>query len=74
MKRYSLNLGQTMSHKPEHPERTATKAGAGMFADIVFQEWPNRKSMAVSIRMQERGPCGNGKWQACVKLTDGEGF
>ena len=74
MQRYSLSLGQSIGYKHPHPERTARRAGYGMFADSVYQVWSNRKAMARSIRMQQdRGP-GHNDWHALVKLSDGEGY
>jgi hypothetical protein len=74
MKTYSMSFGAAMDHKPEHPERTARKSGTGMNFDITFQVWPNRVSMAKSIRMQERREHRTGDWKAVVALTAGEGY
>lgn len=71
MKRYAMSFGAALEHKPEHPERTARKQSGW---DVAFQVWPNRRSMAVSIRMQERGAPRSDHWRACVPLTPGEGF
>lgn len=74
MKRYSLNLGQAIEYTHEHPERTAVKSGAGIFADNVYQVWTNRRAMARSVRMQQRRAPSNGDWRPLVALTDGEGY
>lgn len=73
MKKYSMSFAQAMEHNPEHPERTAKRSGTGMNFDITFQVWPNRISMAKSIRMQQRGENRPDHWRACVALTPGEG-
>lgn len=74
MKRYTMSFGASIEHKPEHPERTARKSGTGMNFDVTFQVWPNRQSMARSIRMQERSEPRQGNWKACLALTPGEGY
>ena len=74
MKRYTIPSGRVSEHQPEHPERTARRAGIGIFADDIFQVWPNRPSMARSIRMQERGADFANAWRAYVPLTPGEGY
>lgn len=73
MKRYRLSFADSIAHKPEHPERTARKAGDGLDMDITYQVWPSRVSMARSIRMQQKGAPRAGHWRACVALIDGEG-
>ena len=75
MKRYSMSDGASMTHTPEHPERTARQSGIGMDFDIYFQVWPNRPSMARSIRMQERGcQVGQRTWKAIIPLRETEGY
>jgi hypothetical protein len=74
MKHYTLSFGASVDHKPEHPERTAKKSGTGMNFDVTYQVWPNRESMARSIRMQQRRAPHPSDWRAVVALTDGEGF
>lgn len=74
MKRYAMSLGASIGYQHANPERTAQRYGNGIFSDLVFQVWPNRKSMARSIRMQEKGPSRPDHWRPLVKLTDGEGF
>lgn len=73
MKRYSMSFAAANQHKPEHPERTARKGSNrnALDFDVVFQVWPNRPSMARSIRMQESA--GAVEWKACVALSPGEG-
>ncbi len=74
MKRYTLSAADAMTHKAAAPERTAHRAAGGFLNfDEVFQVWPNRASMARSIRMQERA--GNsGHWRACKPLEVTEGY
>ena len=75
MKKYSCPLGRMNEIKHEHPERTAYRNGVGMDFDIYFQVWPNRESMARSIRMQERGHnLGKRIWKAVVPLRETEGY
>ena len=42
--------------------------------DVTYQVWPNRASMARTIRMQERREHRQDDWRACVKLSAGEGY
>lgn len=72
MKTYVKSFAESIEHKPEHPERTAKKSFG--FGDIMFQVWPNRKSMAKSIRMQQKRAPKQSDWRPCVPLTDGEGY
>lgn len=74
MKKYKMSFAAATTHTPEHPERTAKKSGNGMDFDITYQVWPNRASMAKSIRMQQKRESRNDDWRPCVKLTDGEGY
>lgn len=55
----------------EHPERSAYKSVSW---DYTIQVWPNRESMARSIRMQQRGVPRSDCWHAVVPLTPGEGY
>ena len=77
MKRvYGVPLGrlaETLASLPNR-ERSAYAAGPGAFSDYTIQTWPNRASMARSIRMQQRGAPRIGTWKAVVPLSDGEGF
>lgn len=74
VKRYRLSFAAAASHVPEHADRTARKSGTGMDFDETFQVWPNRASMARTIRMQQRGMPSPQHWRACVALKDGEGY
>lgn len=75
MKRYVLSWAASVSHVPEHPERTAKRTqSSGWDFDVTYQVWPNRKSLAKSIRMQEKGPPRGDHWRPCVPLSDGEGY
>lgn len=75
MKKYTMSFGAAIDHKPAHPERTARKpAYDPMSMDITFQVWPNRASMAKTIRMEQRGESWTRAWKAVVPLSEGEGF
>lgn len=73
MKKYTLSLGQSLTHKPEHPERTASR---WMECDVQYQVWPSRQALAKSVRMQQKRSSGQHRldWRPCVALSDGEGF
>lgn len=71
MKTYTMSFAAANEHTPKHPERTAKKTFGW---DIMFQVWPNRASMARSIRMQEKREHRMDDWKAVVKLSDGEGY
>lgn len=70
MKRYKIL--RLHEHVPEHPERTAYR-DTGFF-NFEAQVWPNRESMARSIRMQEKRERRPTDWRPFVKLRDGEGY
>lgn len=72
MKRYSAPLGRQGEVTHAHPERTASYLGSDW--DMVYQVWPNRASMAKTIRMQESRGAGPRDWRALVPLTPGEGY
>jgi hypothetical protein len=75
MKRYTISFAAALKHKPEHPERTAKRcSGRVMDFDVTYQVWPNRASMARTIRMQERSEHRPDNWRACVPLAQGEGY
>jgi hypothetical protein len=73
VKRYRLPFGQAITHIPDQPERTARRSLSGIFDGVEFQVWPNRPSLARSVRMQERG-APSAAWRPCVPLTPGEGY
>ena len=72
MKRIVMSFAASLEHKPAHPERTARRSLQSF--DVEFQTWPNRASMAKSIRMQQRGEPRADHWRACVPLSPGEGY
>jgi hypothetical protein len=75
MKRYTMSFAATLEHKPAAPERTAKRSARGALnLDVVFQVWPNRPSMARTIRMQERRERRPDDWRACVPLRETEGY
>jgi hypothetical protein len=57
------------------PERTAYRPYTAGFSDkYTFQEWPNRPSMARSIRMQESREHKPTDWKPVIKLEPTEGY
>jgi hypothetical protein len=70
---HTCPIGRMNEFKPTNPERTAWRmATARWDSDVVYQEWPNRASLAKTIRIQENG---TGKtWKACVPLARNEGY
>ena len=77
MKTYTMPWAQARDHAPEHPERTARRSAGGsgdLNFDIVFQVWPNRASMARTIRMQQKRERQARDWSACVPLKETEGY
>jgi hypothetical protein len=78
MKKYSMVSARfseaRAAGKIENAERTAYRSGSGLDFDYYLQVWPNRASMARSIRMQERGGHNWDSWIAVIPLSDGEGY
>jgi hypothetical protein len=75
VKRYTMSAAAASQHTPEHPERTARRSHTGALDfDVDFQVWPNRASMAHSIRMQEKSAPRSGNWHACTPLRETEGY
>lgn len=74
MKKVSMPVGRSIGYKPEHPERTARKAGKGYDGLITFQTWNSREAMARSIRMQQSRAPKPDDWKAVVPLKEWEGF
>lgn len=74
-KTYTMSACAANEHKPEHADRTARRCHNGTLDfDVTFQVWPNRQSMARSIRMQEKREYQRTDWKACQPLTPGEGY
>lgn len=71
MKTYTLSMGASIGYQHPAPERTAVKVSGW---DYHYQVWPNRESMARSIRMQQKREYRQGDWNPLVKLSDGEGY
>lgn len=63
MTRYKLSMADSVTHIPEHPNRTAYRPGRGMTFDYSYQVWPNRASMLKTIAMQEHGAGFAHAWQ-----------
>jgi hypothetical protein len=75
MKRYRLSLAASMTHEPQHPERTARRASSDPHdLDDIYQTWPTRAAMARAIRKEQQRPPKRTDWRPCVGLTPGEGF
>ena len=75
MRCYILSFADAIGHTPEHPERTAKRSSAsGLNFDVTFQVWPNRASLAKSIRMQQRRASRQDDWRPCAPLGDTEGY
>lgn len=72
MRKLTMSFAAALEYKPQHPERTAKRSLQSF--DVEFQTWPNRASMAKSIRMQQRSSPHYSHWRPCVALTDGEGY
>lgn len=62
MKTYVLSFAQSITHIPEHPERTAMKS---LEWDVRYQVWTSRAAMLTTIEMQSRSPPRQGHWRAC---------
>jgi len=73
MKRYTCPLGRRSDYPHPAPERTAYRVSACL-ADDCYQVWPNRPSMARSVRMQQTREHRTGDWVPMVKLSDVEGY
>lgn len=60
-----------------HPERTARRTVTSadpMNMDLHYAEWPNRPSMAKTIRMQQSGENFRNAWRAVQALGQTEGY
>ena len=74
MKKYTMPFAAASEHKPEHPDRTARKSAEGhLNFDVVFQVWPNRASLAKTVRIQQKAGASN-TWRPCVALRETEGY
>lgn len=75
MKKIRMPFGRTIGYVPEHPERTARRCESGNWeAQTIFQTWPNRASMAKTIRMQEQRATEQTDWHAFQPLGPTEGY
>lgn len=70
-KTYTLTFAQSINHAHPAPERTAFKC---IGHDNHYRVWPNRESLAKSIRMQQRRAARQDDWRPVVKLADSEGW
>jgi len=71
MKRYTLSGADSLSHVPEHPERTAMRQHQRMNFDVTYQVWPNRPAMLKSLEMQEQRAPRFDDWKPCRIPSDG---
>ena len=75
MRRYTLTAAQAIEHAPEHPERTARRHAEGFLNfDVTFQVWPNRPSLARTVRMQQAGERRADDWHPVIPLRETEGY
>lgn len=76
MKRYTISAAESFTHVPAHPERTARRQAStvGLNFDVVYQVWPNRASLARSVRMQEKRAPRADDWRPVVRLGETEGY
>lgn len=69
-----MSFAASLDYVPAHPERTAKRSLPGIGTETVFKEWPARRSMARTIRMQQQREARSDDWQPCVRLGDTEGY
>lgn len=74
MKHYFVPLGRRADYPHPAPERTAYRCSARLGVDDYYQVWPNRTSMARSIRMQQQREHRPDDWHPLVKLGETEGY
>ena len=63
MRKYTLSFADSISHKPDHPERTARQS---IGWDVTYQIWPSRASMLATIHMQEKRAHRSSDWRECI--------
>jgi outer membrane biogenesis lipoprotein LolB len=71
MKEYILSFADSITHQPEHPERT-TRQNCGW--DVKFRVWNSRTVMARAIRMQEKREHYTTDFKAVIPLKETEGY
>lgn len=68
MKRYRLSFAASLTHIPDHPERTARRTPFDprdpMSMDVEYQVWPNRAAMLKTIEIQGRSEPRPDHWRA----------
>lgn len=68
-----ISLGRLQEALAKYPaDRTAYKAGRGVFAEFAIAVWPNREEMAGFIRNSERGE--GPYYKPVIKLETTEGY
>ena len=74
MKTYACSIGRRSDYPHPAPDRTAYRVGRDLGDDDYYQVWPNRASMARSIRMQQRREAQRADWKPMVALGLSEGY
>jgi hypothetical protein len=64
MRSVKMSFAHSLTYKPEHPDRTASRSHQGLDMDVTFQTWPSRAAMLKTIEMQESGPYKQTHWRA----------
>jgi hypothetical protein len=62
---------QVFVDRLKHPERTAMKTIGNQY---LFSEWPNRESLAKTVRLQQQRGTRSGDWRPVIALSTEEGF
>ncbi len=65
MKTYVLSFADSITHIPEHPERTAKKS---LEWDVKYQVWTSRAAMLKTIDMQGKRAPHRSDWRACKMI------
>lgn len=65
MKNYTMSFRESLTHKPDHPDRTAYRNNSGMNFDITFRVFPNRASMLKCIELQRQREHHPTDWKDC---------
>lgn len=73
-KTYTCPLGRRADYPHPAPERTAYRVAATLGTDDFYRVWPNRESMARTIRMQQQREARRDDWRPMVPLSTTEGF
>ena len=71
MKRYRMSFGNSINHKPEHPERTARRSPFNTH-DVEFGVWSSEGAMKTTMTMQASGPHSADHWMALHPRQGGQ--